>query len=155
MKKTWCLVALVVSIALPAGAQYATSRNAIRKIEDRYVRAALANNWSALVELFADDAVLLPADSPAVTGSVAIGKWFASSGVRATEFVTKSESIEVERTLATNRGTYTLTFVTKDSSTPVTQHGHYLWVLRKGDDGVWRITVDMFHSSEPAPLVTQ
>lgn len=155
----WGVIVLVIigntPLALSQSGTTAADRAAIKAIEDRLVKAMLGKDWKAVAALYTDQAVLMPPNAPVVSGGQAIAAWLAGTGLTVSAFTISSEALEIENGLATNRGTHTLTFTAAGMPGPATERGKYLWVLRKGSDGAWRITANMFSSSNPPPPPAQ
>jgi len=86
-----------------------------------------------------------------VRGNQQIADFFSSSPITISEFKVSSEDLRVNGRSATNRGIYRLTFTMPGVTTPITDEGKYLWVLRRSSDGKWRIAIDMFNSDLPPP----
>ena len=152
------IVLVVIGNAPLARSQSGTTaadRAAIKVVEDRLVKGMLGKDWKAVAALYADEAVLMPPNAPAVVGGQAIVAWLSGAGMTISAFTISSESIEVENSLATDRGTYTLTFTVAGMPGPATDRGKYLWALRKGSDGAWRITANMFGANSPPPPLAQ
>lgn len=72
---------------------------------------------------------------------------FSQAPLTITEFIVARENIEVHGRMAINRGSYTLKFTLPAGAG--SDDGKFLWVLKKDDDGRWKIAVDMFSSNRP------
>lgn len=124
---------------------------AIAELDVRFRQSILEGDWVTFAGLYADSAVLMPPNASAVIGRQAIMEWFGGAGVQISAFTGASASIEGTEDLAYNRGTYSLTFVPPGAARPMTEKGKYLWIVRKGADGVWRISADIWNSDSPLP----
>ena len=106
---------------------------------------------AALGDVFAEDAVLLPPNAPAVTGRRAIEDGF-EAGFESTSsegaLKMKLTYTETESTgdLGYKSGTYTMT----DAEGAEIDRGHLLEVWKRGDDG-WKIYRESYNSDRPPP----
>jgi ketosteroid isomerase-like protein len=141
------LIALLVCTATATAAD----RDDIRSLENRMTKVFIDKDWKALATFYAADAVLMPPNVPEVRGNQEIASFFAGSPLTISDFKVSSEDLQVNGRSATNRGTYSLTFTVPGVTTPMTDDGKYLWVLRKSPEGKWRIAIDMFSSNHPPP----
>ena len=115
------------------------------------MKAFLAKDWKALPSLYTSDAVLMPPNATPVSGNQHIADFFAASPITITDFKITSADTQLHGNFATNRGTYTLTFTMPGSTTPITDVGKFLWILRKSQKGNWQVAIDMFSSNNPPP----
>ena len=115
----------------------------IRAMDAEFVRNANAGNAVALVEAFyANDAQLLPPNSPKVSGKPAITQFwqgFIAAGVSDVQLETTD--ISASGDLAYGVGRYKF----KMAGAP--QEGKYLVVYRRQQNGRYRAVVDMFSSN--------
>ena len=67
-----------------------------------------------------------------------------------TDYQPRRDAVEIvgKGDLAFARGTYSFTIV-PEGATPITDRGNYVEIWRKGADGVWRISRDIFNSELP------
>jgi ketosteroid isomerase-like protein len=124
---------------------------AIAELDERFRQSILEKDWTALASLYTEDAVLMPPNLAEVIGRGVIVDWFSKSGLEIKVFTTASASIDGVNNLAYNRGTFSMTFVPPGSADPVSEIGKYLWIVRKGPDGIWRISTDIWNSDAPPP----
>lgn len=148
MRQLLHLVLIALFICATASA---ADRDDIRSLENRMAKVFVDKNWKALATFYAADAVLLPPNAPELRGNQQIADYFAGSPLTISDFKVTSQDLQVNGRSATNRGTYSLTFTMGRDTTPMTDDGKYLWVLRKSPDGKWRIAIDMFSSNHPPP----
>jgi uncharacterized protein (TIGR02246 family) len=151
-------LALVASAALlfascapqaPAGLSEAdgAANDAVVK---NFVERVLAKDWEGVAALYTEDAVLLPPNAPAVKGRAAIKSFFETFFSSVTAIEATATQIEGRGDLAYGTGTYTLTLEIEGMGT-LEDKGKFLEVRRKGADGQWRYTYDMFSSDLPPP----
>src|SRR5205085_5424103 len=113
--------------------------------------AMSGNDMATVMTYYADDAVLLPPNAPAVHGKPAIEKFW--SGMLATAkfgLTLTPDNILSSGDLATEVGHYNLTITPPGGGASMQDKGKYSVTWRRQSDGKWRIAVDMF-SSDNAP----
>jgi ketosteroid isomerase-like protein len=120
-------------------------KDAIRAVIEANVDAGIAADWDTFLSHFADDAVIMWPNLPAVVGLEAIR---AVEWSRAVESEISPIDIVGVGDLAYVRGTYSLLL---DFEGAVREEGKYVNVLRKQPDGSWRFTVWMNNSDLPLP----
>ena len=126
-------------------------RDALMKLSRDWsakVASAPVDDW---IDVWADDAVLMPPGLPAVRGKAAIRQYVeAAAQVPGFQIRWEPESAFVsaagdlaymiERNVAT---------VTGPQGTPITTHGKVVTVWRKDSGGSWRNVVDMWNEAPP------
>lgn len=147
------LIALAVTLAgcqpaAPAGLSEADVQ-AIRRADQAAVAALVANDWAAWAAGFAEQGMIMPPNSEAVTGRDGIQAW-AAGFPPLTAFEAQVEEIEGLGNLAYVRGSYSLT-ITPPGGTPMPDRGKYMYVARKQPDGSWKVVRDMWNSDLPLP----
>ena len=130
-----------------------------REVEARELMQ-LSRDWSAMVgagdleasiELWADDAVMLPPDMPVLSGKTAIREYvlgaasipgFKISWEPESAHVSKSGDMAylIERNVIEVEG---------ENGEIITTHGKVVTVWRKDSDGQWKNVVDMWNSAPP------
>jgi len=153
MRPTFLLTALscVVLACQPAPAKLSEADIAmIRAAADSFSSSAVAGRAAASAALFAENGVFMPANGPAVVGRAAIEAWFAAFPPLS-DF--KHEIVEVDGRgdLAYVRGNYSLTIAAAGRTPAISDHGKYLEIRRRGADGRWLTTLDIFNSDVPLP----
>ena len=127
-----------------------TAAAAIRRLDGEFMRAAAAHDGAALVEAFyARDAVLMPANSPALEGRESIRlmlQGLMDSGLTSMKLETTVTASSGD--LAYGRGRYTLN-LEPPGGAPVTDVGKYVVVYRR-QGGAWRAVADIFNSDQAA-----
>ncbi len=103
----------------------------------------------AILEPWADDAVMLPPDSPPLEGKAAIRNYIEAAlqlpGFRISwEPVSVSVARSGEMAHLVER---TTTTINDSLGNPVTTYGKAVTVWRKDPDGVWRNVVDIWNST--------
>ena len=125
---------------------------AINSLRDDFIALDNASDAAGLASLYTNDAVLMPPNEAAVTGSQAIESWFQTTFDQfTTEFTVASEELEVVGDWAFDWGAYMTALTPKAGGEPTEDRGKYIVILRKQVDGSWRIAHDIWNSDNPAP----
>ena len=147
------LALLAALLTLPVAALFTTREtpeqaedvSRVRALGQAYASGWLADDREAVLDVFADNAVLVPhLGNPQAKGKAAIRKHFWPPGGPATaieSFALTSKDVVVAGELAYDRGTFELAFTMEGSPDPFTSKGYYVAVSRKGDEGLWRWVV--------------
>jgi len=162
-----CLMAILVStlavIGLAVACQQppppsppdtrAADERAIREADAAWSKAWAAKDLEGCMSFVADDASVLLANGPTVTGKESIRKW-ASEVMANPGFAGSWQASKVEASragdLAYVVGTGQIT-VNDPKGKPVTDRLKYLTVWKKQRDGTWKALVDTANSDLPAP----
>ena len=143
---------LLVTAACSAPAAAALSdadKTAIEAQEQSFSKSMIAGDVAGVVKsYYAPDAVFLPPNEPAVSGSAAVEralKAFPPLSVMKMQ----TEEIVGAGDLAYVRGKYQMT-MNPPGAAPITDSGKYLEVFRKQADGSWKNARDAFSSNLPA-----
>jgi ketosteroid isomerase-like protein len=72
------LIAIAASASAPTATDTAADEAALRAADQTFMRAYWKGDLETVVALYAEDAVLLPADAPEVKGRDAIRKYYAA-----------------------------------------------------------------------------
>ena len=148
----------VLSIALVLGACTAPPPSttvdveAVNALRAQVEIAENAGNADALLALFTDDVVIMPANSPAVVGLAAAREFvpgFFQAFAVSEQF--QSQEVVITGDWAFDRGTFTETLTSKTDSLTVTTVGKYLWLLRRSDDGAWKYARITWSPDAPPP----
>jgi uncharacterized protein (TIGR02246 family) len=133
------------SAAAPTGLS-SEDQAGVRAVDAEWAKAATAGNGDAIAALYAPDATLLPPGEPMVKGEAVKKYWvdFTNGYSGPTELNT--HSVEGSGNLAYAVGTYRETLTPKKAGAkPLpTAEGKYLEVLKRQDDGSWKIIYDMW-----------
>jgi uncharacterized protein (TIGR02246 family) len=123
----------------------------IRAVDAEWARAAKAGNGEAIAALYVSDAVLLPPGEPMVKGAAAKKYWvdFANGFSGPTELNTMA--VEGGGNVASAIGTYKMSLTPKKAGAKAlpTEEGKYLEVLKRQDDGSWKLIYDMWSPNAP------
>lgn len=108
------------------------------------------DNDSAIANMFAETAILMPPNMGAVEGRAAILAFFQSFPA-IPDFTGVVIEIEGRGDLAYVRGTYSYTMPAVGRNPAVQDHGKFVEVRRRQADGKWLVVVDIFNSDLPVP----
>jgi len=122
----------------------------IRAAADSFGVNAVAHRAAANAALFAENALFMPPNQPAVEGRAEIQAWFAAFPP-ISDFKHQIVEIDGLGDIAYVRGTYALTIAAQGRTPAVSDHGKYFEVRRKQADGRWLTTLDIFNSDVPLP----
>jgi uncharacterized protein (TIGR02246 family) len=130
----------------------AADENALKTLDREWSKAAGAKDVDKTVSYYSDDAIVLPPNSPALTGKQQIhSMWKSMLGAPGFSGGWNVTKVEVARSgdLAYLTGNYEIT-ENDASGKPQTDKGKYLEVWKKQADGSWKCVVDMFNTNLPA-----
>ena len=135
-----------------AGPSPAADLAGINKLRDDFAAAFNAGDAARVTDLYTADAIILPQNSPAVTGKDAIlsyeqdffGKFAANISIAA-------EETKIAGEWAFDRGTYKMQLTPKGGGKPAEDSGKYLVMLQRQADGSWKVARDIDNSSNPPP----
>jgi len=124
----------------------------LRNLDADWSKAAGAKDLDKTASYYADDALVLPPNMPAINGKQqARAMWQGMFSVPGFGGGWKVTKVEVARSgeLAYVTGTYELS-ETDAGGKPSTDKGKYLEVWKKQPDGNWKCAIDMFNSDLPS-----
>jgi uncharacterized protein (TIGR02246 family) len=124
---------------------------AVRALDEAFARHANAGDAGQLAaDCYADDAVVLPPNSPFVQGRGQIAELFRELlEAEAGDLVRETTPLHVAGDLGYGVGHYA--FIIRGHGTePVRETGKHLLVYRRQADGTWKVAADMFSSDLPA-----
>lgn len=150
------LLALPLSAAAHAGGDEAREAEVdrIRQLNAEWVSAVAEKDLDAIVQVYATDGRFMPPNAAGVKGHRAIRKaWKPILEIPGVFLIFKPMSIEVAegRDMASDVGTYLLSFDASDGSEGRReQRGKYLVVWKKVE-GAWKVAADIFNADQSAP----
>jgi len=118
--------------------------SSIRDAAAAFSAAFEAGDTTALGELYTENALLLaPGDT--IRGRVAIRRYFRPrEGGRPFDHQLVADDLEIHGDVAVDRGRWIQTFQLEDGGAD-SASGVYLVIWRRGADGRWRMSYDMWH----------
>ena len=117
------------------------ARRAIEATVGKYVAASNRGDADALMEMYAEDAVLLPPDHQPIEGREAIGAFWRQGTDEGLEVTTIR--VDTDGRLGYLVGRYRLPATDEEPA----DSGKYLMCLRRQADGSWKLTADIWNSS--------
>ena len=121
----------------------------VRAVDAQWARAAKAGDGEAIAALYTPDAILLPPGEAMVKGDAAKKYWvdFANGFSGPTELNTMA--VEGSGDVASAIGTYKMSLTPrKAGAKPLpTEEGKYIEVLKRQDDGSWKIHHDIWNQN--------
>ena len=123
---------------------------ALRAALEAYLDAANAGDAARWASLYAEDAVMMPPNSPVVEGRVAIESWLAMLPVTITDAEGTALEVEGAGSVAYVRGTYSMSLQIPGLPEPVPQQGKLLQIYARQPDGSWLLARDIWNANAPA-----
>ena len=130
-----------------AGELSADDRAALEHIAERDAEVVLARDWEALAERFADDAVRMPPNAPAIHGRSAIRESVAMMPPIAA-FSFRMTSLAGNGRIAYMRAEWSYT-LEPPGAEAIVDLGKILIVFEKQEDGRWLTVADAWNSDLP------
>jgi uncharacterized protein (TIGR02246 family) len=136
-----------------AGNKAAADRGAIDKGHEAFMAAMRASDCNGLLRVVADDAVFTPPNAPNAVGKEAVRSWCQGAFSQAkTSAVTVSDrEVTVTGDWAIEHGKFDWTLIPVGGSNSVRDQGNFLGIWHRQPDGSWRLTRDIWNSSQPLP----
>jgi len=126
---------------------------AIKALNPKAEAAFNAGDAAALADFFTDDAILMPANEPALVGKEAIQSWFQTIFDQFTfKWTASTEEVEVAGDWAFERSTSTFTVTPKAGGEPIFEDNTKdLNILKRQPDGAWKTYRSISNSNNPLP----
>ncbi|MGD2217242.1 MAG: SgcJ/EcaC family oxidoreductase [Gemmatimonadales bacterium] len=147
------VAALMVTACQPATQQAGLAEEdvaAINALLDEVTEAELAADWVSVAGVMTEDVISMPANMPLMQGRDAWLAWVESMGIAVTELSLDVVEIDGRGDLAYARLAYSEAFTVEGAAEPVEEAGKCLWMMRKQDDGSWRLSTWICNSDLPA-----
>jgi ketosteroid isomerase-like protein len=144
MKRLLTLFPLFLMITGCNQSPPAADSSVITSRSDAWEAALNAKDIDALVDLYASDARLLPPNGKMKSGSAAVREEFGAMIDAGLSAELTSIDAMVSGDIGYNVGTYTLR-----AGADTVDVGKYMETWRRGDDGQWRYTNDIWNSDMP------
>lgn len=157
MMRPYKMVTAAALLALTAGCSDSTvdqeaEAQALMELSRKWSDQAASGNLEAVMEFWADDAVMLPPDAPILRGKEAI-RGYVEAAMETPGFEISWEPISAHISDAGDMAYMIERNVTEfdgPDGNRVTIHGKVVTVWRRDGDGRWRNVVDMWNRA-PAP----
>ncbi len=114
-----------------------------------FCKAMLTNDREAMLDFYADDVISLPSYAEMIMGKENIKEAMMKQDTmssKVTEFNLASKKLIMSGDLLLDIGTYDMTMNVQGMDEPVIDHGKYLTVYEKQNDGSWKIKVETWNS---------
>ncbi len=145
----WVPAFLVMVGCQPAGggggALTEQDKTAIRDQTAAFATAINAHDFATAVSQYADDAIMMPANGPEVSGKANIQAWMAAYPTYS-NFSSSSVEVDGAGDMAFSRGSYEMDVTMPGMTAPMHDKGKYIEVLKKQADGSWKVIRDIFNS---------
>jgi len=128
-------------------------QKAISDGEAAWSAAWKARDIEKIVGNYADDAIVMDPDTPAIKGKDAIrasAKQFLDDKNFSLTFATSEVEVSKSGDLAYSHGTFAATQTGAKTGKPVKETGKYVTVYRKTADGSWKAILDINNADAPA-----
>jgi uncharacterized protein (TIGR02246 family) len=117
----------------------------IYKLWKEYSEAINSGNMESWIALWHSDSIQMPPDMPQLCGKAEIRKYAEALGNRfPTEFAINPDVVQILGDHAYSHGTFSC-LVTLGEGEKKRISGKFLSVLKKQEDGFWKILVDCFN----------
>jgi len=149
MRKVAIVSSLALLLAAVSSAQMAskaTGAGAGDEIRQKWMAAGNAKDAAAIAALYAEDAMVMPPNAAAVKGRAAIQAFWKGM---VDQLGSKVTLTKVSGWQGGDTGYEAGTFAAMMGG--VNDSGKYLIIFKKGADGKWLITNDIFNSDLPCP----
>ena len=118
----------------------------LASLANQFSQAYMDGDVDAMMQLYTEDAVLFPGNSEYIRGQEAVREyWTLPEGRTITHHKLNPVEVEVAGDMATDFGHYEIAGKNGDTEWGPS-HGKYLVVWKRGDDGMWRMHLDMWNS---------
>ncbi len=133
---------IVVFAALPL---FAGTKEDIVAMHETFEAGARAGNAEQMASIFAEDAVLMPPNMPAMNGRAAIAQYWGGmiQQLSKVEVDLMMDHLDILGDVAVERGRYEIT-------APIQDSGKYVQIWRRTGER-WLLATDIFNASQPAP----
>ena len=125
----------------------------LRTLDAKLAQAVDAKDAAAIAAFYAEDAILMPAAEPVVTGKAAITQeWKHILEIPAFQNESKLGGVEVASAgdLAYTYGSYRSQLMGEGGKLAM-EPGKWLTIWKKQPDGSWRIAVETYNTDIPPP----
>lgn len=143
------LVVIAVSCSMDKHVFTPSDQDTINEIRRNYTNGWLANDSQTILDLFAEDATIIPGKLSPITGKENIKEyWFPEDGSETTIHTYSVELLELNGTdsmaYSLEKGILNFTYTLNDFSTTKESISHASTVYRKNRQGEWKIISRMW-----------
>lgn len=149
------LIAVVATALLscaPPAVDTANDEAALREQLSAFWEAGNDRDLEAMMSHYADDAVVMAANAPTMTGTDAIRQYMLSLWETGTaEIVGTIEEVHVAGDFGMVRGSIDVRVTPADGSEPFSDNSNFVEIYRRQADGSWKSAWDIWNSTLPLP----
>lgn len=131
------------------------SKESIDTIREQIDAAWLRSDADGITRYLAEDAVLLPPNSPQLVGREQINRWLAEffQHYTMTELSMPERELAVSGNLAFERSVYEWTLNPHRGGEPIRDQANWIGIWKQSPDGSWAEVCGIWNSALPAPVV--
>ena len=155
MQKQIIMLSVVVALCLSVLSCQAPSNEAdieaIRGVQNEYVRAMNSGDVDAWLETIGDDAVNLPPNHPQVTGKEAIRSYIVTSYFERfnMQLSISVQEVQILGDFAFTNGSFSLSLTPKDGGEVIEEKGKFIDIFKRQPGGSWKYYRIIFNSDIP------
>lgn len=154
MRKINFLLILFVALNFTSGNLFAqdSKANLVKKVQEWnkvFCKAMVDGDNKTVLSFYAEDAYSLPSYSPMMDGKKEIEQGMQmdkQAGTNFKSFNLKTKDLWTSGDLLCEVGTYTFSMIIPNSTNTFDDHGKYLTIYEKQQDGTWKIKADMWNT---------
>ena len=151
-----CAAAIVFALGCsrspgPVTVDRAALQAGVDSAADRLLAALRTNNPDSLLALLADDVVLMPPNEAVLQGKAAVRTWYEGflALMRTTSLTIGDREVLLGGEWATEIARFEWVLTPVAGGLPVTDRGSYMQVWRRGEDGKWLFSRELWNSGPP------
>lgn len=134
-------------------ARHMADVQAILELEQSVFNAQIAGDFEAWLDLFAEDAIVMVPNRPALTSKEAIRQWNAPYFEQFhLHEASDDREVEVGGDWGYIRAHWIWTLTPRGGGPIVKDTGNSIWIVRKQSDGSWKIARGIYNSENPMPV---
>jgi ketosteroid isomerase-like protein len=124
---------------------------AVLKVAEEEMAAAKAGDVQRSLAILSDDYERIAPNQPAIRGEQVRQEMMDSQEQSSVEFTYSNQEVGVDGDLAYHRYSYNMTLIPENGGEPIRDQGAGIQILRRDQDGSWKITKDIWNSDSPPP----
>lgn len=146
-----CMFLFVITIGnVFAQSDDAAVKKTIDEMNQKFNKAMMSGDYKAIADMYADDAVSLPNNSPIWMGKNEIlqgnKKDMVETGIKFSNASNKTLKILGTGDTRVEVGQFTVSVTMPKTEGPSLVHGKYVNVWQKQSDGTWKIQADIWNT---------
>jgi ketosteroid isomerase-like protein len=156
------LVAAVATVACSRPSESGTSdrvalQAGVDSAANRLLTALRTDSPDSLLALMAGDVVIMPPNEAVLKGKAAVRSWYDQflTQMRTTSLTITDREVLVADEWATEIATFEWTLAPVAGGSPVIDRGSYVQVWRRGPDGRWLFSRELWNSTTPLAAASQ